>query len=139
MPTLSLRTRATAVATLLCAVVLTAGGILLVTTLDRHLTTNSDDLSRSRARDLLDQARAGELPPVLRNVNDDSVAQVIAADGTVLSEKVEPRLASLSFVVGNGAAVRARDFLAVLDKYPEFRDQVRASIYVAERRWNLRL
>jgi signal transduction histidine kinase len=85
VPTLSLRTRATAVATLLCAVVLTAGGILLVTTLDRHLTTNSDDLSRSRARDLLDQAKAGELPPVLRNVNDDSVAQVIAADGTVLA------------------------------------------------------
>lgn len=65
--------------------------------------------------------------------------KVIAADGTVLSEKVEPRLASLSFVVGNGAAVRARDFLAVLDKYPAIRDQVRASIYVAERRWNLRL
>src|ERR1044072_7773909 len=65
--------------------------------------------------------------------------KVIAADGTVLSEKVEPRLAALSFVVGNGAAVRARDFLAVLDKYPAIRDQVRASIYVAERRWNLRL
>ena len=85
MPAPSLRTKATAVATLLCAVVLTAGGILLVTTLDRHLTTSSDDLSRSRASDLLDQARAGELPPVLRNVNDDSVAQVIAADGAVLA------------------------------------------------------
>lgn len=65
--------------------------------------------------------------------------KVIAADGTVLSEKVEPRLASLSFVVGNGAAMRARDFLAVLDRYPAIRDQVRASIYVAERRWNLKL
>ncbi len=65
--------------------------------------------------------------------------KVIAADGTVLSETVEPRLASLSFVVGNGAAARARDFLAVLDKYPTVRDSVRASIYVAERRWNLKL
>jgi len=65
--------------------------------------------------------------------------KVIAADGTVLSEKVEPRLSSLSFVVGNGAAARARDFLAVLDKYPSIRDSVRASIYVAERRWNLKL
>ncbi len=65
--------------------------------------------------------------------------KVIAADGTVLSETVEPRLASLSFVVGNGAAARARDFLAVLDRYPTLRDSVRASIYVAERRWNLRL
>ena len=65
--------------------------------------------------------------------------KVIAADGTMLSEKVEPRLSSLSFVVGNGAAARARDFLAVLDKYPSIRDSVRASIYVAERRWNLKL
>src|SRR6185503_14797429 len=65
--------------------------------------------------------------------------QVIAADGTVLAAKVEPRLASLPFVVGNGAAARARGFLALLDQYPAIRDQVRASILVAERRWNLRL
>jgi cell division protein FtsQ len=64
---------------------------------------------------------------------------VIAADGTVLSAKLEPRLALLPFVVGQGAATRARDFLAVLDKHPAIRDQVRAAILVAERRWNLRL
>lgn len=64
---------------------------------------------------------------------------VIAADGTVLAGQVEPRLASLPFVVGPGAAARARDFFAVLDRYPAVRDQVRASIFVAERRWNLRL
>ena len=64
---------------------------------------------------------------------------VIAADGTVLAASVEPRLATLPFVVGNGAAARARGFLAVLDQYPAIRDQVRASILVAERRWNLRL
>jgi cell division protein FtsQ len=64
---------------------------------------------------------------------------VIAADGTVLAAKVEPRLAALPFVVGNGAAVKARDFLAVLDRYPAVRDQVRAAILVADRRWNLRL
>jgi cell division protein FtsQ len=64
---------------------------------------------------------------------------VIAADGTVLAAAVEPRLASLPFVVGNGAAAKARGFLAVLDRYPAIRDQVRASIMVGERRWNLRL
>ena len=64
---------------------------------------------------------------------------VIAADGTVLGTKVEPRLATLPFVVGNGAAVKARDFLAVLDRFPAIRDQVRASILVGDRRWNLRL
>jgi cell division protein FtsQ len=63
----------------------------------------------------------------------------IAADGTVLSGKVEPRLAALPFVVGKGAAGKARDFLAALDKFPVIRDQVRASVYVAERRWNLKL
>jgi cell division protein FtsQ len=64
---------------------------------------------------------------------------VIAADGTVLGTKVEPRLASLPFVVGNGAAAKARDFLAVLDRFPAIRDSVRASILVGDRRWNLRL
>jgi cell division protein FtsQ len=64
---------------------------------------------------------------------------VIAADGTVLSDRIERRLAILPFVVGSGAAVKARSFLAVLDKYPAIRDQVRASILVADRRWNLRL
>jgi cell division protein FtsQ len=64
---------------------------------------------------------------------------VIAADGTVLSSKVEPRLAGLPFVVGRGAAAKAREFLAILDRQPAIRDSVRASIFVAERRWNLRL
>jgi cell division protein FtsQ len=64
---------------------------------------------------------------------------VIAADGTALSAKLEPRLVTLPFVVGPGAAARARDFLAILDKHPAIRDQVRASILVGERRWNLRL
>jgi cell division protein FtsQ len=63
---------------------------------------------------------------------------VIAADGTGLAP-VEKRFAALPFVVGPGAATRARDFLAVLDRHPAIRDQVRAAILVAERRWNLRL
>jgi cell division protein FtsQ len=69
----------------------------------------------------------------------DGKVSAIAADGTVLSTSVEPRLATLPFVVGNGAAAKARSFLAVLDQFPAIRDQVRASILVAERRWNLRL
>ena len=57
----------------------------LVGTLDRQLTSSRDDLSRSRVRDLIDQAAAGQLPAVLRNVNDDSVAQVFTEDGRVVS------------------------------------------------------
>ena len=42
-------------------------------------------------------------------------------------------------MVGRGAETRAKDFLALLDRYPAIRDQVRASVLVAERRWNLQL
>jgi signal transduction histidine kinase len=104
---LSLRTRTTAVATLLCAVVLGAGSVLLVTTLDRHLTESSEELSTARAQDLLDQAAAGELPEVLRNVNDDGVAQVIAVDGTVLA--ASPNIQGRAAIVapdGPAAGVR---------------------------------
>jgi cell division protein FtsQ len=64
---------------------------------------------------------------------------VIAADGTVLEPAVLPRYAGLPFVVGAGAETRAKDFLALLDRRPELRAKVRASVLVAERRWNLRL
>ena len=64
---------------------------------------------------------------------------VVAADGTVLEPYVNPRLIRLPLVVGVGAAARAKEFLALLDPYPELRDQVRAAVLVAERRWNLRL
>ncbi len=64
---------------------------------------------------------------------------VIASDGTVLEPYVLRRYADLPFVVGIGAEVRARDFLAMLNRRPELRANVRASVLVAERRWNLRL
>jgi cell division protein FtsQ len=64
---------------------------------------------------------------------------VIAGDGTVLEPYVAPRLIRLPLVVGVGAAARAQEILALLDRYPDLRDQVRASVLVGERRWNLRL
>ena len=64
---------------------------------------------------------------------------VVAGDGTVLEPYVGQRLARLPLVVGVGAAARAKDFLALLDRYPDLRDQVRASVLIGERRWNLRL
>jgi cell division protein FtsQ len=69
----------------------------------------------------------------------DRHVQVIAADGTVLEAYVERRYLNLPLVVGKGAERQAQDFLAVLDKYPAIRTQLRASILVAQRRWNLRL
>jgi cell division protein FtsQ len=64
---------------------------------------------------------------------------VIADDGTVLEPYLSRRFVSLPLFVGAGAAARAKDFEAVIDRYPDVRDQVRAAVLVSERRWNLRL
>ena len=64
---------------------------------------------------------------------------VIADDGTVLEPYVAPRLIELPLVVGRGAETRAKEFLALLDRHPDLRASVRATVLVGERRWNLRL
>lgn len=64
---------------------------------------------------------------------------VIAADGAVLGPYDERASAKLPLVVGPGAAGKARDFLAVVDSFPALKDQIRAAVLVADRRWNLRL
>jgi cell division protein FtsQ len=64
---------------------------------------------------------------------------VISSDGTVLGPVGERRIPSLPLVVGPGAAAKARDILTMVDRYPVIRDQLRASVLVAERRWNLKL
>jgi cell division protein FtsQ len=69
----------------------------------------------------------------------DGHVNVIAADGTVLEPFVEDRYLGLPLVVGRGAERQAKDFLGFLDRYPDIRSVLRASIMVAERRWNLRL
>jgi cell division protein FtsQ len=69
----------------------------------------------------------------------DGRVSVIAEDGTVLEPFVARRYLGLPLVVGRGAHQRAKDFLAFLDRYPDIRSVLRASILVAERRWNLRL
>ena len=63
---------------------------------------------------------------------------VIADDGAVLEPYVTRRFASLPLVVGKGAETRARDFLALVAKYPAVNSQLKAVIFVGERRWNLR-
>ena len=64
---------------------------------------------------------------------------MISADGTVLEPYVARRFVSLPLVVGKGAETRARDFLGLLAQYPQVRSQVKAIVFVGERRWNLRL
>jgi len=69
----------------------------------------------------------------------DGRLSVIADDGAVLEPYMSRRFISLPLVVGKGADVRARDFLALLDRYPQVRSATKAAIFVGERRWNLRL
>src|SRR5437660_1264229 len=64
---------------------------------------------------------------------------VIADDGIVLQPFMEPRYRGLPLVVGRGAERQAKDFIGLIDRYPEIRSALRASVLVAERRWNLRL
>jgi cell division protein FtsQ len=69
----------------------------------------------------------------------DGRLSVIADDGAVLEPYVSRRFLSLPLVVGKGAETRARDFLALLARYPQVHSVTRAAIFVGERRWNLRL
>jgi cell division protein FtsQ len=64
---------------------------------------------------------------------------VIADDGAVLENYVPSRFVKLPLVVGKGADAAAKDFIALLDRYPQVRAVTKAAIYVGERRWNLRL
>ncbi len=69
----------------------------------------------------------------------DGRLAVIAEDGAVLEPYVSRRFLSLPLVVGKGAETRARDFLALLARYPQVHSVTRAAVFVGERRWNLRL
>ena len=69
----------------------------------------------------------------------DGRLSVIAEDGAVLEPYMSRRFATLPLVVGKGADLKARDFLALLDRYPQVRSVTKAAIIVGERRWNLRL
>ena len=69
----------------------------------------------------------------------DGRVQVVSRDGTVVEPFVAPHVAHLPLVVGKGANEKAAEFLAVMESYPAIREQVRAYILVADRRWNLKL
>ena len=67
----------------------------------------------------------------------DGHMSVIADDGAVLEPYVARRFMSLPLVVGKGAGPLAKDFLALLARYPQVASQTRAVALVGERRWNV--
>ena len=64
---------------------------------------------------------------------------MISDDGAVLEPYLPQRFVSLPLVVGKGAETHARDFLALLARYPQVNSVTKAAVFVGERRWNLRL
>ncbi|MEN5081162.1 cell division protein FtsQ/DivIB [Bosea sp. TWI1241] len=64
---------------------------------------------------------------------------LIAADGTVIDRMDDGRFAYLPLVVGEGANLRARDYVALLAEAGPFAPRIRAGSLVAGRRWNLKL
>jgi cell division protein FtsQ len=62
---------------------------------------------------------------------------VIAADGTVIDSRRDQRFDGLPFVVGDGANLRAAEFVHLLDAAGDLRGKIRAGTLVAGRRWNL--
>src|SRR5262249_54929480 len=69
----------------------------------------------------------------------DGKLSVIADDGVLLEPYVSRRFVSLPLVVGKGAETDARDFLALLARYPQVQSVTKAAVFIGERRWNLRL
>jgi cell division protein FtsQ len=69
----------------------------------------------------------------------DRKISVISEDGIVLEPYLTSQFSSLPLVVGVGAERKAWELLALIDKYPALRAQVYASVFIAERRWNLKL
>ena len=85
MRPLTLRAKATLAGTAAFALLLTVAAMVLVATLESRLTAASDQLMRTRLQDLLAQTSAGELPPVLRSIDDNAMAQVVGPGGVLAS------------------------------------------------------
>lgn len=62
---------------------------------------------------------------------------LIEKGGRVISDRVDPRYASLPLVVGDGADLRAEEFVALMEEFPSLRPDVKAGVLVSNRRWNV--
>ena len=65
------------------------------------------------------------------------LVSLIAYDGSVLSDHIDPEFSDLPMVVGNGAQRKAADLFELLAQYPSIARKTRAVVYVSERRWDL--
>jgi cell division protein FtsQ len=76
-------------------------------------------------------------PYALWQVNGN--VQVISADGMAIDQLADERQSRLPFVVGEDANLHVPEFLSIIENAGELRDQIRAGVLVAGRRWNVKL
>ncbi len=66
-----------------------------------------------------------------------SALSLIDGAGKVITDAIDERYARLPFVVGPGAAERARAFVEMIDGQPDIADKVRAGVLISGERWNV--
>ncbi|WP_244395953.1 cell division protein FtsQ/DivIB [Beijerinckia indica] len=67
----------------------------------------------------------------------DGKVQVVARDGKSIDWLRDDRFLRLPLVTGDGANNKLDEYLGLLDAAGDLREQIRAGIYVANRRWTL--
>lgn len=70
---------------------------------------------------------------------NDGKISIVSSDGKVIDDVRDQRFAALPFVVGDGANLRAAEFVALLESAGEMRSRIRAGMLVSERRWTLKM
>jgi cell division protein FtsQ len=76
-------------------------------------------------------------PYALWQVNGQ--VQVISADGMAIDQLIDERLSHMAFVVGEDANLRVPEYLKILENAGDLREQIRAGVLIAGRRWNIKL
>jgi signal transduction histidine kinase len=104
-------------ATVLVAIALSVGSIVLVRILDHSLVSSRDGIAKARTADLAGMAARGALPPVVTNIDDDSVAQVVDARGRVLA--ASPNIRGAGPISDLPAPAGSRPVVRTLDGAPD--------------------
>ena len=84
----SVRARMTVLATLVVVIAVGIATVAFVLVLRHSLERAGDDVAKTRVQDLAALAATGSLPPTLTVPNDEDLAQVVNASGTVLAGSV---------------------------------------------------
>ncbi len=69
----------------------------------------------------------------------DGNVRVISTDGTVIEGFNDTRFKRLPHIVGEGANLRVKEYVELLEAAPTLKDKIRAGTLISERRWNLKL